>query len=332
MKATKSIVLFPVLIVLTMTVCFADEGDDTLRFYLGKSDLVVEGSITEASGGDVEPLGMLHYFLDVRVDSVVKGDPSLKGRTISVEIVRFETDKKDKHPLLTKDSECILFLKDAGTKDNPRWQSADSWFSIQYPSQSMATSLKRLAAEKAGEESGRETGYTEFDPPEIEGGGEWGEETMGLVGRITTSKAEYTIGEDVYILVEVKNNLDKPIALGRRISTTLSQERTGTRRVLVTESNLLGGARSFPETDWVDPGKTYSEIICRLPGGGGNSVSLFCLFGVRIEPWPVKTTLQASLEEFPEGDLKGKELPFNGVVFELKEREGDSEDISNPDE
>ena len=126
----------------------ADDSDDTLKFYLSKSDLVVLGRILNdplaISGRD----GVPNYICEFKVSDVLKGDEKLKGETIRVNIVRRELNKKDKHPLIKKDAECILFLKKA---DNamPSWETADFWFGIQYPSPVMAKSLKRLAAPEA---------------------------------------------------------------------------------------------------------------------------------------------------------------------------------------
>ena len=71
----------------------------------------------------------------------------MKGKGIRVNIKRFERVGKDKHPLIKKDAECILFLKNA--KPNfPDWETADYWFGLQHPSPSMARSLKRQSAKK----------------------------------------------------------------------------------------------------------------------------------------------------------------------------------------
>ena len=50
--------------------------------------------------------------------------------------------------------------------------------------------------------------------PEIEGRGDWGTDANGLSCRFTPDNSEYAIGEIVYVLVEITNSTDKPIALG----------------------------------------------------------------------------------------------------------------------
>ncbi len=122
-------------------------ADDTLKYYLSKSDLAVHGIIVSEPLAAFREAGVPHYNCDFKVSDVLKGDASLKGKTIRVHIIRFEMDEKDRHPHLKKDGECILFLKGA-SPDVPSWVTADFWFGVQYPSPCMASSLKRLAAEK----------------------------------------------------------------------------------------------------------------------------------------------------------------------------------------
>lgn len=124
-----------------------DDGDDTLKSFLSKSDLVVMGKITSEPIGINYETGVPNYNCEFRVQDVLKGDAKLKAQVIKINIMRFEIDAKDKHPLIKKDGECILFLKSAAP-NTPGWVTADFWFGIQYPSPWMARSLKRLAGEK----------------------------------------------------------------------------------------------------------------------------------------------------------------------------------------
>lgn len=124
--------------------CFADEGDDTLKYYLSKSGCVVLGTILSEPTGTVDESGVVNYYCDVNVVDVCKGTASLKDKTVYVNIIRFEMGLKDHNPLIKKDSVCILFLKK--NPDNlPVWVTADFWFGVQYPSPLMVISLKRLA-------------------------------------------------------------------------------------------------------------------------------------------------------------------------------------------
>lgn len=110
----------------------ADTSDDTLEFYLDKSDLVVLGTIASEVGADFSELGVPNYICEFKVSDVLKGDKDLKGQTIKVNIKCFEMDKKDKHPLIKKGSECILFLKEPKGEFS-LYVTADFWFGIQYP-------------------------------------------------------------------------------------------------------------------------------------------------------------------------------------------------------
>jgi hypothetical protein len=125
----------------------ADSDDDTLKLFLSKSDLVVTGRITAEPVGMYNEDGVPHYLCEFRVQDVLKGESKLKDQNIRVDIMRFEHDAKDKHPLIKKDAECILFLKSA-KNSMPSWVTADFWFGVQHPSPWMARSLKRLAAKK----------------------------------------------------------------------------------------------------------------------------------------------------------------------------------------
>jgi len=143
----KYIFLFACATFLAPAATRADSSDDTLKFYLKKSDLVVLGTIKSDLIGVSEEVGVLNYVCEFKVAEVLKGDPELKSKTIHVNIMRFELDPKDKHPLIRKDADCILFLKQEGEGTIPNWITTDFWFGIQQPSPSMAKSLKRLAAE-----------------------------------------------------------------------------------------------------------------------------------------------------------------------------------------
>ena len=141
----KLLVLLSSLI--AMLPVLGDSGDDTLKFFLSKSELVVIGKITSEPSGTIEESGVLNYFCEFHVQDVLKGDGKLKDQVIKVNITRFEMKAKDKHPLIKKDGECILFLKNADP-GTPSWVTADFWFGLQHPSPGMAQSLKRVASEK----------------------------------------------------------------------------------------------------------------------------------------------------------------------------------------
>ena len=127
--------------------CFADGGDDTLKQWISKSDLIISGTIVSEPIGVTSEMGVPNYICEFKVVDVCKGDVELKGKTIKINIKRFEMVDKDHHPLIKKDDESILFLKRTPKGNKPQWETADFWFGIQHPSPWMVKSLKRCAQE-----------------------------------------------------------------------------------------------------------------------------------------------------------------------------------------
>jgi hypothetical protein len=119
----------------------AESGDDTLKYFLSKSDLVVFGKITNMM---VFTTGTTIYLFDYQIREVMKGDGARKGQSIAVSINRMEDPKWKWNPFLKEGSECILFLRSAKPPAKPPWREADYWFAVQPPSGSMVSSLKRL--------------------------------------------------------------------------------------------------------------------------------------------------------------------------------------------
>jgi hypothetical protein len=127
----------------------AGEGDETLRFFLAKSDLVVSGTINSNSVVVTTDPGIPNYLFEFQVDDVLKGEVGLKGKLIRVSIRRFEGGRNWKgHPLLKDGAQCILFLRGVKPPSLPAWREADPRFSVQPANPSMTESLRRLAAAK----------------------------------------------------------------------------------------------------------------------------------------------------------------------------------------
>ena len=125
----------------------ADDSDDTLRFYMGKSDLVVSGTIISEPEGCVDEAGVVNWICRFNVKETLHGT-GVATNTLDVNIIRFEIHKKD-HPLyLAKDSECILFLKSTSKTEKPSWKSADFWFGIQPYLPVMEMSIRRLSKQQ----------------------------------------------------------------------------------------------------------------------------------------------------------------------------------------
>ncbi len=121
-----------------------DTSDETLKFYLDQSELVVKGNMESDWMSFSSEFGVIEYHGQYKIQQVLKGDEALKDQSIDVVIKRFESDEKDKHPCIATDAESILFLKGAG-EGNRSWHSVDFWFAVQHPSPWMARSLKRIA-------------------------------------------------------------------------------------------------------------------------------------------------------------------------------------------
>ena len=123
----------------------AADGDDTLRLLLSKSPLIVVGKIEEHSLGARYEAGVANHLCTVSVTEVLHGDPNLKDKDLKVNIVRMEYDAKDRHPLIRKEAECLLFL--TWTKNTPSCETSDAWFGIQHASPAMTKALAQLSAE-----------------------------------------------------------------------------------------------------------------------------------------------------------------------------------------
>lgn len=134
------------------TFAVADDGDDTLRFYLSKSDVVLLGEFTSEPIGAIKEAGVIHYQADCKISQLIKGEAlgeRRAGGTVKVNMVRFEQEAEDQFPELKKGGKCILFLKCNDRQATPSYITSDVWFGVQRPSPWMAKSLSRLATEQA---------------------------------------------------------------------------------------------------------------------------------------------------------------------------------------
>jgi hypothetical protein len=122
----------------------ADESDDTLRFYMRQSDLVVSGTIVNEPEGIVDEAGVINWICTLKMTGVLHGKKP-DADTIGVNIARFEIDAKDRPSYLKKGAECILFLKNHSKTGKPSWMTADYWFGIQPRFPTMERSIKRLS-------------------------------------------------------------------------------------------------------------------------------------------------------------------------------------------
>ncbi len=143
-------IVFPLACLLLYATVAADSSDDTLSFFLSKSELVVVGKIASAPEGVYSEAGVPNYICTFEISEVLKGQPP-RTTTIDVNIVRFEAGDEDKNPLVKPDAKCILFLKSV-SQDRRAWETVDMWFGVQRYYPWMARSLKRLADSETTDE------------------------------------------------------------------------------------------------------------------------------------------------------------------------------------
>jgi hypothetical protein len=129
----------------------ARDSEETLRFYLAKSDVVVAGEFTSEPVRKTPNKFTTHYQADFTITQLLKWEAPGKaqvGGVIKVHVVRTELEDEDRLPELKKGGKCILFLECHDLKPTPSYITADVWFGVQRPSSWMAKSLARLATEQ----------------------------------------------------------------------------------------------------------------------------------------------------------------------------------------
>ncbi len=125
--------------VLMLVASASAEASDPLGLLIGASDLIVIGEITDSPTGIMLEAGVMHWLCHVRVSKVLKG-AAPKQEALYVDVVRYGWEKDRPH-YLKKGGHCILFLKRAGIKAKPMWETVDVWFGIQPNNESMAREL-----------------------------------------------------------------------------------------------------------------------------------------------------------------------------------------------
>ena len=125
---------------------FPDAGDETLEFYLARSDLVVSGIMLNLRGPTFFEEGGANYYSKFKIKDVLKGNDEFRGKTIRINIVRIVIQEKYTYlDLIKEGEERIVFLRKIPRNQNPSWRTADVWFGVQYPSSTMVRAIKRLA-------------------------------------------------------------------------------------------------------------------------------------------------------------------------------------------
>ena len=132
------------LICLVTASATAAGNDDTLRFYLAKSDAAVFGEITSSPLAYSTQFGVVNHAFDFQVMEVLKGE-LVAGSTIQTTVTHAEINDEERLSL-SSGLRCILFLKRARPGEKPAWQTADPWFGFQRANSTLRTSLKRLGS------------------------------------------------------------------------------------------------------------------------------------------------------------------------------------------
>lgn len=117
-----------------------DSDDDTLRYYLSKSETVVVGKVTDGVqriGVDFNPIPVNVIGFQVHVTDSIKGKVAAK-QTIMVTVTRAHKIGQSLPP--EQGEKVVLFLKASGDS----WVSADKWFGMQPHSPTFVEHLKRV--------------------------------------------------------------------------------------------------------------------------------------------------------------------------------------------
>lgn len=120
-----------------------NDGNNTLRYLLSKSSLIVSGELlTDRKGWHTSYLTW-YGTMDVKILDVLAGAPGLRpiNDRITVDFAQ-PSYTIEAEPQFPKGSKCLLFLKQQ--PDGKGWSEADRWIGIQPYSGSMATCLRRM--------------------------------------------------------------------------------------------------------------------------------------------------------------------------------------------
>jgi hypothetical protein len=151
----------------------AEDIEETLRYYLAKSDVVVVGEFASEPVEIMANEELRHSQADRTITQIIKWDAPEKTRVGDTLNVHVLLDAEERLPELKKGGKCMLFLKCRDLKPKPTYITADIWFGVQRPSARLAKALAGVVAEQnkrplrvpAGEAIDR------FYPDPVRGGG-----------------------------------------------------------------------------------------------------------------------------------------------------------------
>lgn len=142
------------IVVVLCAPAIADDDDDTLRFYLSKSALVVSGEIVDEPRGSISETGVVNYSFKLKVSKLLKG--KIANGELNIELSHFGLGGPESPLCLKKDAKVILFLKRGWNRpEYHSWRSADGWFGIQQFNTVLEHSLLQIAEENNLDEHSR---------------------------------------------------------------------------------------------------------------------------------------------------------------------------------
>lgn len=120
----------------------ADSGDDTLKRWMDRSDVVVDATLRSFGGAFYNEIGVANYAVELEVHATLKGKPLALPPAEAVPkdqparpralIVRFELVEEDRLPYLKEGARVVLFLhKQLPTGNFPAHRTSDFWFGVQ---------------------------------------------------------------------------------------------------------------------------------------------------------------------------------------------------------
>jgi hypothetical protein len=113
--------------------------DTTLEYYLSRSEVVVECTVTKCEVGQRTASGLVDYECEINVSDAIRGDIKT-NESLRIIVPRWRQHDKTVAPGPTPGKRYIVFLKDKRTL-------ADIWFGIQPYDELMSGRLKALVAE-----------------------------------------------------------------------------------------------------------------------------------------------------------------------------------------
>lgn len=123
-----------------------DSDDDTLKYYLSKSEAVVVGTVTDGLqriGVDFTPIPVNSIGFEIKVIDSIQGKVAAK-QTMVLTVTRAFNLGQSLPPV--QGEKVVLFLKASGNS----WVSVDKWFGMQPYSPTLVENLKRVKGQTKG--------------------------------------------------------------------------------------------------------------------------------------------------------------------------------------